>query len=333
VAFALLFAGCDSTGAGGGGGGGGGYDDGTLKASISGVPMDDLESTTEGDEDLLFAAFVFNSGGDPLDAADSAENWVAMVAEEIVGGSASGTAFEIVDGVRGDEWVGTAGENYEVYYTVYLVTLPEEGPPQKGGEHFTESNPEYIRGTIDWQTPITYQQDGDHNLTSSFADYLDTAFIEFVAQGALGLVGEVMNNLPENGPPPEGENFEIGNGITVTVTEAVEEASTLYIELDIDIVAYEFAETGMDPAPTATGNITLSIVAPIVDEEPQEPVGLGFITTNLVLSQGEDVSVAVKMDGTGSDMGEEGPETYTGTFTVNGVEHDLSILTEMYNIP
>ena len=108
-----------------------------------------------------------------------------------MGGSASGTAFQIVGGERGDEWVGTAGENYEVYYTVYLVTLQDSGPPLKDGDHFTESNPEYVHGTIDWQTPITYQQDGDHSLTSSFGNYLDTAYVELVAQGALqGLVGD-----------------------------------------------------------------------------------------------------------------------------------------------
>jgi len=328
VGFALVFAGCDSTGAGGGGGSG---SDGSLTAAVSGVPMD-LESTTEGDDDLLFAAFVFDAEGDPLNST----GWVAMVAEEIVGGNASGTAFQIVDGARGDEWAGTGGENYEVYYTVYRVTLPEEGPPQKAGEHFTKSNPEYIHGTIDWQTPITYQQDGDHSLTSSFANYLDTAYLELVAQGALGLIGSVMDNLPGDGPPDKEGMVTLEppiDGITVEMTANNGDASTIDAELVITIADYVFTDTGLDPAPTATGNITLSISAPIVDGEPQEgDMEIGFATTDLTLSQGPD-SVAVEMDGIGSDPGSEGFETFTGTFTVDGVEHDLSILTDMYNIP
>ena len=223
VVFALLFAGCDSTGTGGGGGGDDNDDDqavaedGALTAGVSGVPMD-LESTTEGDEDLLFAAFVFNAEGNALENWE--ENWVALVAEEIVDGSASGTAFQTGDDTL-PEWVGTAGESYDVYYTVYLVTLQDDGPPLKDGNHFTESNPEYIHGTIDWQTPITYQQDGDQTLTSSFADYLDTAYVEFVAQGALGLIGEVMDNLPEGGPPEELGTVTLEppiDGITVEMT-------------------------------------------------------------------------------------------------------------------
>lgn len=330
VVFALLFVGCDSTGAGGGGGGGGdsGQDAGTLTAGISGVP-DDLESTTEGDNDLLFAAFVFNAGGDPLD--DSDDNWVALVAEEIVDGSASGTAFQTGDDTL-PEWVGTAGESHDVYYTVYCVTLQEDGPPQKGGQDFYMSNPEYVHGTVDWQSPITYQQDGDHSLTSSFEEYLSTAHVEFVAQGAIGLIPLVMDSLPDGGPPAVPGELDLDpaiTGITVAMTGLVEEPDTLYVDIGINIDGYTFPET--DPTATATGDIALSIVAPITNEAPQAPEELSFTTTNLVLSQGED-STAVEMDVTAS-VGANGFEAFTGTFTVDGAEHDLSILTEMYDIP
>ncbi|HKK48240.1 MAG TPA: hypothetical protein VJ932_04045 [Alkalispirochaeta sp.] len=359
VVAGLLFTGCDNPLGEDDDGGNAGdpvvAENGSLTASVSGVPMD-LESTTDGDDDLLFAAFVFNAGGDPLDTNDTAENWVAMIAEEIVDGSASGTAFQIVDGARGDEWVGTAGESYDVYYTIYRVTLQDQGPPLKDGAHFSESNPECVCGTVDWQTPVTYQQDGDHSLTSSFESYLDTAHIEFVAQGALGLIGLVMDSLPDGGPPEELGAFDLQppiQGITVEMTVNDSTESAIDAELVIAIDEYEFTDTGLDPAPTASGNITLSITAlivapdsvpaenitlldaaPPVDEEPVvAEMEIGFATTDLTLSQGEDVSVAVAIDGTATDLGAEGFETFTGSFTCDGVEHDLAIMTEVYNIP
>jgi hypothetical protein len=302
--------------------------DGSLTVGVTGVDMD-VESTTEGDDDLLFAAFVFNAGGDPLSAEDSEENWVAMVAEEIVNGSASGTAFQIVEGERGAEWVGTAGESYDVYCTVYRVTL-QDGPPLKDGEHFTLSNPECVHGTIDWQSPVTYEQDGDETLASSFDEYLETAQIEFAAQGALGLIGEVMDNIPEGGPTEE--TFAIVDGITGRLIQVDETETTLQALLQIDIDGYVFTGTELTPAPTAAGRIELTVVAPMVEGEPGEPVALAFTTTNLVLSQ-DDSSVPIEMDGTATDMGDAGPETFTGTFTIDGAEHDLAILTDMYNVP
>jgi hypothetical protein len=317
-------------------------EDGSLTASIAGVPMD-LESTSEGDEDLLFAVFVFEAGTDVRsDDSDGWEaNWVAMVAEEIVDGGASGTAFQIVDGARGEEWVGTAGESYDVYHTVYRVTMQDDGPPLKGGRHFTLSNPECVCGTVDWQSPVTYEQDGDHSLTSSFDEYLETSHVVFVAQGALGLVGfvtdgsrlyDAFGDAPEAGIThvfKDADENDLGITGTVTRFEVVDEAlGIVHAGLRLDITGYEFPEMEA-PAPTATGTITLAIVS----KQAEGLQEVGFVTSDLVLTQGE-LSVEIVMDGTASDFDQETGEaaTITGTFSCDGAEHDLSVLSEMYDI-
>ena len=96
-----------------------------------------------------------------------------------------------------------------------------------------------------------------------------------------------MNNLPENGPPPEGDTFDIGDKITVTVTEVVEEANTLYVELGIDINAYVLAGTDMDPDPIATWHrYPLDCGSRLSTRNRREPVPLGFITTETSCSAG-----------------------------------------------
>jgi hypothetical protein len=315
-------------------------EDGSLTASVAGVPMD-LESTSEGDEDLLFAAFVFEAGADVL--SDSwEESWVALVAEEIVDGSASGTAFQIVDGARGEEWVGTAGESYDVYYTVYRVTLQDDGPPLKGGAHFMERNPECICGTVDWRSPVTYEQDGDHTLTSRFEQFLETSQVQCIAQGVLGLIGfvtdgsrlsDAFGDAPEVGAThvfTDADENDLGITGTLTQFEVADEALGIIhagLRLDIEDSVLPAMEA---PAPTATGTLTLAIVS-------QDNVGLqevGFDTSNLIVTLSEDVSVEVELDGTASDFSQDTgePATFTGSFACDGAEHDLSILSEMYDI-
>ena len=299
----------------------GGGQAGALTASVSGVPMD-LESTT-ADNDLLFAAFVFETGTDVLTESWE-DTWVALVAEEIDAGSASGRAFQTGDDNL-PEWQGTTGENYAVYLTIYRVTIQEEGPPTKGGEYFWLSNPECIYGTVDWQSPATYEHDGDKTISSSFDEYLGTAEVEFVAQGALHLVGRVMDNITGQDPPSEGDI------ITIVAEEIIAEVTSVtpgdpgYVTLEVEVTDYVFPD--LTPAPTATGDITLDIVATEADG-PQE---IGITTTNLVLTHEGD-SVTVQMDGTASDLVESGPETLTGTFTYDGAVHDLSVLDALYEM-
>lgn len=105
VVFALLFVGCDSTGAGGGGGGDG-ANDGTVTVSLSGA------TDLDGDS---FAVYLYAHDEHSIHAADRllAVNHTTVGAD----GTASFT-LKVDDGAFEPsltDWVGSGGSQYDLY--------------------------------------------------------------------------------------------------------------------------------------------------------------------------------------------------------------------------
>ena len=318
---------------------------GDLTVSVSGVDMD-LVSTTEGDDDLLFAAFVFEGGADSL-GDDWGETWVALVAEPITDGSASGTAFVVGDDAR-PEWTGDGGAEYDIYPTVYRVTLPDGqdgGPPQKGGDDFFMVNPEYIYATVDWQSPITYQQDGNESRSIDFADFLSSAAVVHATGDAFHLVGQIFENVmvdedhevikfPEGleeglsfylAEFENGENPTIGDkidGVSGEVIEHSYEGEELFVVMELDFDGYEFPEV----VATASGTLTLTMSG----TGPKD-IELQFVAEQLTLTEAGG-SVIVGINGSFSEFGEHGPTSVEGIVTYDGIDHDLQVISEIYGM-
>lgn len=134
VAFALLFTGCDSTGAGGGGGGSS-QDDGTVTMSLS--------NAGAAPADSQFVVFVYASGADENDQ----NNLVAVAFEDISGPGVDNVVLEEPNGwlPSGDTWVASGGVDYDAYiYTTADAALNYDTTSKLTSEY-----------------PVTFAVDGD----------------------------------------------------------------------------------------------------------------------------------------------------------------------------
>lgn len=312
-------------------------EDGTLTLSVSDVPMD-LESTTVGDEDLLFAAFVFEAGTDVLSDAWE-ENWVAFVTEEVSAGSATGVAFQMGDDTRPD-WIGSADTEYDVYPAIYCATAHEDSHPTKDGDPFEYwPIPEYVCNTVDWQTPITYKQDGDHTVTIDFSDFLCSTDVAYATEGAFHLFGLVFENdlmvmVDGRGTLSTFENLSEGDvlviwadlespipgpipGLSGEIVSYVDEGEQVSIEMAFVANEYEFP----DSEASASGTLTYFLSG---DPQAEGPDNVAFVV-DLTLNEGE-TSVTVGVDGSVLAFDESGPTSFEGSFTYNGMVHDLQAM-------
>jgi hypothetical protein len=149
--------------------GGGDPEDGRLTVSIAGALMDMCDG--KDDDTILFAAHVYQAGS--LIDGDTYDGWVALVAEYVVNGAASGTAFVVGDDSRPD-WKGSGGKEYDIYPRLYCVTPDEgRGPPTKNDADFYTQDPEYVFRGVDMPW-FRYTQDGNERLDTVFSEYAAT---------------------------------------------------------------------------------------------------------------------------------------------------------------
>jgi hypothetical protein len=110
----------------------------------------------------VLAVYIYDAGADVLGGADP----VAGGGGE-VDGDLSGGVAEIWDATTqeptGQEWSGKGGNSYDVYPTLYCVADPSS-------YDYFNNNPSRIYGAGDFSAPITYEQDGNKTISTTYSD-------------------------------------------------------------------------------------------------------------------------------------------------------------------
>jgi predicted small secreted protein len=253
VVLALLFVGCDTTGAGGGDDDGSGddQDDGTVTLSLSnagGTPADSW-----------FVVFVFEGGADP----NTVDGLVAVNYKEISGGTVSDLVLE--EPVNeyepsGNDWIATGGKAYDLYA-------------------YTTADADLNYGTTSKVTseyPETFTVDGDFTHTYDYAaDLVDAPTLTIEVTGA-DMSGEsgpddspeftgaiVSSNIEplaaywdDIGPAPDYESSVLPQ-VTLDGGQTYEGGTWLYESGETYLVAFIVGPDSIDHGPETEGSYTL----------------------------------------------------------------------------